>query len=52
MNVIRRCPACNSTKIKGVISIKDGMYVQSIKCQNPKCGYLNHRPIGSAERTY
>lgn len=48
MNVIKKCPACQSTRIKGSVMLEDGQYIQKINCK--KCGYSNLRPIGDAER--
>ena len=48
MNIISLCPNCRSSRINGTISIKDGRYVQKIKCS--KCGYANHKDIGDAKR--
>lgn len=48
MNTIKKCPACNSTRITGAISVMNGRYMQGIKCK--KCGYTNKRDIGDAER--
>lgn len=50
MQIVRKCPACNSSKIKGAVQLQNGMYVQSIVCLSKKCRYSNHRPIGSATR--
>jgi transposase-like protein len=49
MNVIKKCPSCGSSRITGSVSIEDGRYIQKIGCK--KCGYQNHRDIGSAEKT-
>ncbi|MCX6748449.1 MAG: hypothetical protein NT076_02490 [Candidatus Pacearchaeota archaeon] len=48
MNVLKHCPHCNSSRIAGNILLEDGRYIQIIKCK--KCGYSNHRDIGSAEK--
>ena len=48
-DVVRNCPGCNSTNIKGSISIKNGCYSQKIQCKD--CPYTNNRPIGTSENT-
>ena len=47
MNVVKNCPGCKSTNIKGSISVNDGRYIQKINCQD--CDYKNNRDIGSAD---
>jgi hypothetical protein len=46
MKIIRKCPICNSTRIKGTISIQNGNYLQKISCN--KCLYHGIKNIGSA----
>ena len=48
MNIVKKCPACGSTKISGTVSSEEGRYLQKIQCK--KCGYTNRRDIGSSER--
>jgi len=48
MKIIRTCPCCNSTRIRGSILLQNGNYSQFIICE--KCGYKNVKEIGSAER--
>ena len=45
--LVRNCPGCNSTNIKGSVSIRNGCYSQKINCQD--CPYTNNRPIGISE---
>ena len=43
--IIKKCPCCNSTRIKGAIEIRN-KYIQNIQCK--RCGYVNKRIIGEA----
>jgi len=44
--IIKKCPCCNSTRIKGAIEIRNDKYIQNIQCK--RCGYVNKRIIGEA----
>ena len=46
--MIKKCPVCGSKRITGIISIEEGKYIQKIECK--RCGYVNNRDLGSAER--
>jgi len=46
MNIIRKCPKCQSSKITGSVFTEDGRYVQILDCL--KCGYSNNADIGGS----
>ena len=48
MNIIKRCPDCDSPRITGTVSVEEGSYIQKIRCK--KCGYANHQDVGDAQK--
>jgi len=43
INIIKKCPNCGSTRIKGGIEVENGVYVQKVVCL--RCRYHNRRVL-------